>query len=75
MTCAKTSGIGVKPGELPAITAARTIYHGPYEGLGGAWGEFTDWIAANGQRPAPDLWEYYLAGPESSPDPATCAPS
>ena len=52
------------------MTAARTYYHGPYEGLGGAWGEFSDWIAANGLRPAPDLWESYVTGPESSPDPA-----
>jgi hypothetical protein len=37
----------------------------------GTEGEFRDWIAANGQKPAPDLWEIYLSGPESSPDPAT----
>src|SRR4029077_15631511 len=30
----------VKAGHLPATTVARTVYHGPYEGLGGAWGEF-----------------------------------
>ena len=65
----------VKPGELPATVAARTVYHGPYEGLGAAWGEFNDWIIAGGREPAKDLWEYYVAGPESSPDPATCAPS
>jgi effector-binding domain-containing protein len=60
----------VKPGELPARTVARTVYHGAYEGLGQAWGEFGAWVAANGQTPAPDLWERYVAGPESSPDPA-----
>lgn len=60
----------VKPGELPAATVARTIYHGPYEGLGAAWGEFGAWIAANGHKPGPNLWECYVAGPESSPDPA-----
>ena len=59
----------VKPGELPAAKVARTIYHGPYEGLGEAWGEFDVWIAANGLKPASDLWECYVAGPESSPDP------
>lgn len=32
--------------------------------------EIVDWIEANGHRPAPDLWERYVAGPESSPDPA-----
>ena len=60
----------VKPSQWPAMKAARTIYHGPYEGLGDAWGEFMDWIAANGHKPAPDLYECYVAGPESSPDPA-----
>ncbi len=61
----------VKPGELPAATVARTIYHGPYEGLGAGWGEFERWIAAQGLTPAVDLWECYVAGPESNPDPAT----
>ena len=61
----------VKPGQLPAATVARTVYHGPYEGLSSAWGEFTDWIAAAGHTPAADLWECYVSGPESGPDPAT----
>ena len=61
----------VKPGQLRAATVARTVYHGPYEGLGAAWGEFMEWIAAEGLTPAPDLWERYVAGPESNPDPAT----
>lgn len=61
----------VEPGEWPAMKVARTIYHGPYEGLGDAWGEFLDWIEASGHTQAEDLWECYLAGPESGPDPAT----
>jgi effector-binding domain-containing protein len=60
----------VKPGRLPAAKVARTIYHGSYERLGDAWGEFDAWITANGLVPASDLWECYVAGPESSPDPA-----
>jgi effector-binding domain-containing protein len=60
----------VQAGQLPAATVARTVYHGPYEGLGPAWGEFEAWISTAGHRPAPDLWECYVAGPESSPDPA-----
>lgn len=60
----------VVPGKLPAMKVARTVYHGPYEGLGDAWGEFLDWITAKGHKPAEDLYECYLAGPESSPDPA-----
>ena len=60
----------VRPGEWPAMKVARTIYHGPYEGLAGAWGEFLDWITANGHTPAQDLYQSYVAGPESNPDPA-----
>lgn len=60
----------VQPGELPARTVASTVYHGGYEGLGTAWGEFEAWIGANGHTPAADLWESYESGPESSPDPA-----
>jgi effector-binding domain-containing protein len=60
----------VKPSQLTATKVARTIYHGSYEGLGAAWGEFDAWIKASGLKPCPDLWECYVAGPESSADPA-----
>jgi effector-binding domain-containing protein len=60
----------VRPGQLPATTVARTIYHGGYEGLGAAWGEFDAWIKAQGRAPAANLWECYVQGPESGPDPA-----
>jgi len=60
----------VRPGQLPAARVARTVYHGGYEGLGGAWGEFDAWLKANGHRTAPNLWECYVVGPESGPDPA-----
>jgi effector-binding domain-containing protein len=61
----------VNPGQLRATALARTVYHGAYEGLGAAWGQFHAWIAANGHTPGPDLWECYVAGPESNPDPAS----
>ncbi len=60
----------VKPGERPVLKVARTVYHGGYEGLAAAWGEFMRWIAASGHTPAADLWECYVAGPESGDDPA-----
>jgi effector-binding domain-containing protein len=60
----------VKPGQLPAAKVARTVYSGPYEGLPFAWGEFNQWMKANGHEQAEDLWEVYLVGPQSSPDPA-----
>ena len=61
----------VQAGGLPAVRVARTIYTGPYEGLGDAWGEFGEWISSQGHRPAADLWECYISGPESGPDPST----
>ena len=60
----------VVAGEWPAMTVARTVLHGGYEGLGSAWGEFYAWMKAHGHAPAPDLYECYVAGPESSPDSA-----
>ncbi len=60
----------VQPSQLPTAKVARTVYHGGYEGLGAAWGQFTAWLRSNNHRTAPDLWECYVAGPESGPDPA-----
>jgi effector-binding domain-containing protein len=60
----------VEAGQWPVTTVARTIFHGNYEGLGGAWGEFDAWIERKGFAPRPDLWECYLVGPETSNDPA-----
>jgi effector-binding domain-containing protein len=60
----------VKPGQLPAAKVARTVYHGPYDGLPGAWGEFVTWMKANDHEQAEDLWEVYSVGPQSSPNPA-----
>ena len=70
VTAAVSAAGRVTASQLPAATVARTVYHGPYEGLGSAWGEFNAWITAEGHSPAPDLWECYVAGPESNPDPA-----
>ncbi len=58
----------MQPGEWPTMRVARTIYSGPFEGLADAWPEFMDWIEENGHRQAPDLWERYLVGPESTDD-------
>ena len=69
---APVSAVGrIRPGQLPATLVARTVYSGEFEGLGAAWGEFDAWLAADGYTPRGDLWERYLAGPESNPDPAT----
>jgi effector-binding domain-containing protein len=68
----------VTPGLWPATRVARTVYRGGYEGLGEAWGEFNEWIVAQGHRLGPDCWECYAKarsrpptrplGVRSSPD-------
>jgi effector-binding domain-containing protein len=64
----------VQAGIWPSMRIARTVYHGDYdkgeyEGLAGAWPKFLDWIAEQGLTTTEDLWERYLVGPETSPDP------
>ena len=61
----------VTNGQLPAATVARTIYHGPYEGLPSAWAEFNAWIAAEGRTAGPSLWQTYVTDPAANPDPTT----
>ena len=66
---APVSALGrLKPWVRPAVKVVRTVYCGPFEGLGAAWHEFSAWIETNGYRTADDLYECYLAGPESSSD-------
>ena len=56
---------------LPASKVARTIYHGPFEELGSAWGEFGTWIENAGHKEDEWLWETYLTDPSENPDPST----
>ncbi len=59
----------VRPSEWPAMKAARTVYHGDYEGLSEAWGEFLAWIDGNGHTPTQDQYQCYTVGPESTSNP------
>jgi effector-binding domain-containing protein len=61
----------VIPGTLRAAKVAQVDYIGPYEGLPGAWEEFMTWIEGQGLKVADDLWESYVEGPHSNPDPNT----
>lgn len=60
----------VKLSKLPAAKIVRTTYQGGYEGLGAAWAEFCAWLETNGFNVQDSLWECYISGPESSPDPS-----
>ncbi len=61
----------VRPSLWPAMKVARTVYHGPYEGLPAAWGEFMGWIKTEAHMPAADLWQLYITHADANPDPAT----
>lgn len=54
----------VRPSTLPALQVARCHYHGPYEGLGEAWGGFCAAISAQGLQAGLPLWEVYLEVPD-----------
>ena len=58
------------PGRRPAARVAQTVYRGPYEALPEAWGKFQAWIDGQGHAYAPDIWECYVDGPHSTPDPS-----
>jgi len=58
----------VRPWTRPALDVVRTVYQGPYEGLGDAWQAFDDWIAANGVQALSDVYERDLVGTESTPN-------
>jgi len=60
----------VQPGQMSEMKIARTIYRGPYERLGAAWGEFGKWLKDHGHSAEDDFWERYLKGPEKGDDPA-----
>ena len=61
----------VQAGLRPALRVVRTVYSGPYEGLGSAWNEFAAWREANRCETTSDLYECYLVGPQTSPDSTT----
>jgi effector-binding domain-containing protein len=58
----------VQPGIWPAMKVVRTHYRGPFENLGEAWGQFDTWTESNGLTTSEELWEVYVAGPETGPD-------
>jgi effector-binding domain-containing protein len=65
-----TSSGRVFASEVPAAKVARTIYRGPMEGLGAAWGELSNWMSAHGHAAGAVVWESYLVGPDATADPA-----
>jgi effector-binding domain-containing protein len=60
----------VQPGVWRAMRAARTVHHGGYESLPGAWPELERWIAENRLAEAEDFFEVYTIAPDRASDPA-----
>ncbi|MFZ4765765.1 MAG: GyrI-like domain-containing protein [Roseimicrobium sp.] len=54
--------------ELPARRVVRTVYTGPYEGLGAAWGEFMSLIEDAGHERGQGIFERYLTDPNTVED-------
>lgn len=54
----------------PELTVAKAVLRGGYEGLPAAWPKLDAWVREQGHLSALDLWECYVAGPETSADPA-----
>ena len=62
----------VRASTLPAVQVVRTVYTGPYDGLGEAWGAFVSWIRESGLGVSDEFWESYLTAPAAGAEPATC---
>jgi effector-binding domain-containing protein len=57
----------VEPGVMPAMTVARTVYHGSYAGLPHAWPELEQWMMTEGHKPGVEMWERYIVDQAASP--------
>lgn len=59
----------VQPSILPAVTVARAIYRGPYEGLSSGWQEMMSKVAEANLETADRFWERYVKGPMEAQGP------
>ena len=57
--------------DLPDGAAISSVYTGPYDGMTRTYDEIAAWLQANNLTTRADMWEEYLSGPDSDPDPAT----
>ncbi|MCW2810096.1 MAG: transcription activator effector binding [Friedmanniella sp.] len=61
----------VLPGELPGGPAVEALHIGAYDHLAETYAAVRSRMEQEGLEPAPLMWEYYLTGPATDPDPAT----
>jgi len=55
-------------GTLPGEKVVRTVYQGPYEQLGEAWGELQGWVRERKLVETGRFWESYLSNPDEVKD-------
>ncbi|MBP8879372.1 MAG: GyrI-like domain-containing protein [Flavobacteriales bacterium] len=55
-------------GTLPAERVVRSVYQGPYEALGDAWGELQAWVREQKLPESGRFWERYLTNPNDVKD-------
>ena len=58
----------VRPGELPAGTAATVTHVGPYDNLPQTWAALHAWMQSQNLEAAGAAWEVYVTDPGSEPD-------
>lgn len=59
----------VNNSKLPAMKVARTVYHGPYDGLVGGWRALEAWVKQEKLPATERFWECYLNNPDEVEDP------
>lgn len=57
--------------DLPAGDAVEAVHVGPYADIDATYRGLSEWMAEQHLVPADVMWEEYLAGPETGPDPST----
>ena len=57
-------------GVLPECEVATTMHVGPYDRLPEAYVAVAAWLREQGAEPSGAMWEVYLDGPDSQPDPS-----
>ncbi len=55
--------------KLPAVKVVRSVYQGPYEQLGKAWGTLEQWVRGKQLNETGRFWESYLNNPTEVKDP------
>ncbi|MBC7291395.1 MAG: GyrI-like domain-containing protein [Actinotalea sp.] len=61
---------GLTATRLPEGRAVVTTHVGPYDTMEATYGELSRWLSDAGLRPRDVMWEEYLDGPDTEPDPS-----